>query len=430
MAFDDQEQNQDDAVAAPWQRKLGYTGETDEQQATSEQSYGRNPEMEKAFREMMAQYRTMPGPNGEYYQRVYPQAKAEPSTGQESNESMFRQILKKARTGDFSPGSRLMEMRDPNAVGSGSGYWPYQHGIFSTFYPGGEEAMLGPKNDNRDARAFPLADSNLQRSTSSYSFAGLPVRPSGSVEPGDQVSNLNSGFESTIQREHPGSSQAWQIPRVPGNREPADWATHEEIEMPTWEAPRPTDEEDADRVKQPPTTAGPAESDQIAWNAFMQDLDSKKVGDYTLRELANVLTNESRDLSFIGPSVSLFDNDLDQAKYVQAHAIINNALRTLPNKMANRTVTEAAAASRGHERDIAIMRQAYFDRMTRGADPAQGRTYFGNSADLILKSSPIGNSRHTVFARFGPFALGSQKPRYIYIYNDAIPRTKPKKGKY
>ena len=178
------------------------------------------------------------------------------------------------------------------------------------------------------------------------------------------------------------------------------------------------------------TGAGPVKSNPLAWNAFMQGLDNQKVGGFTVGELANVLTNESRDLSFTGPSVSLFDNDLDQAKYVQAHAIINNALRKIPNKMANRTVTSAAAASRGHDRDVAIMRQAYFDRMTRGVDPAQGRTYFGNSADLILKSSPIGNSRHTVFARFGPFVLGSQKPQYIYIYNDPIERKPVKKGKH
>lgn len=172
------------------------------------------------------------------------------------------------------------------------------------------------------------------------------------------------------------------------------------------------------------TGAGPVESNPVAWQAFMRDLDRKQVGNFTVGELANVLTNESRDLSFIGPTVSLFDNDLDNAKYVQAHAIINNALRKAPNAMANRAVTTGAATSRGRDRDVAIMRRAYFDGMTKGVDPAQGRTYFGNSADLILKSSPIGNSRHTVFARFGPFALGSQKPRYIYIYNDPLPQKK------
>ena len=177
------------------------------------------------------------------------------------------------------------------------------------------------------------------------------------------------------------------------------------------------------------TGAGPVESNPLAWNAFMQGLDNQRVGGYTVGELANVLTNESRDLSFIGPSVSLFDNDLDQAKYVQAHAIINNALRKVPNAMANRTVTRAAAASRGHDRDVAIMRQAYFDRMTRGADPAQGRTYFGNSAD-VLKSRPIGNLRQTPFVRFGPFVLGSQSPRHIYIFNDPIEKKPVKKGKH
>lgn len=141
----------------------------------------------------------------------------------------------------------------------------------------------------------------------------------------------------------------------------------------------------------------------------MEGLDSHKVGSYTVGELANVLTNESRDLSFAGPSVSIFDNDLDRAKYVQAHAILNNAMLTKSNAMANRTVSKAAATSPGHARDIAIMRQAYFDRMSQGADPAQGRTYFGNSAEL-LRSRPIGNARQTTFAQFGPFRLGSNTP--------------------
>lgn len=153
----------------------------------------------------------------------------------------------------------------------------------------------------------------------------------------------------------------------------------------------------------------------------------KKVGKYTVRELANVLTNESRDLSSIGPSVSLFDNDLDQAKYAQAHAILNNALRADPNDMAPATISTKAAASAAHQRDVAIMRQAYFDRMMRDTDPAQGRTYFGNSAEL-LRTRPIGKSRQEVFARFGPFQLGHHESRYIYIYNDPLPIKVKKKG--
>jgi hypothetical protein len=180
-------------------------------------------------------------------------------------------------------------------------------------------------------------------------------------------------------------------------------------------------------LEHPQTSAGSIESNPVAWNAMMESLDSMRVGEFTVGELANVLTNESRDL---GPNATIFDNDLDRAKYVQAHAIINNALRRHPNPMANRTITAAAVASPGRDRDVEIMRNAYYDRMTKGSDPAEGRTYFGNSADLILKDSPIGNSRHTVFARFGPFTLGSQEPRYIYIYNDPIPRENPKKAKH
>jgi hypothetical protein len=219
-------------------------------------------------------------------------------------------------------------------------------------------------------------------------------------------SGSNHGVQSMESRDNSGRDSVAALPvadKVPGDAARAEGGTAQDLQ----------------EVKPAQTGAGPIESNPAAWNAFMQGLDSHKVGDYTVGELANVLTNESRDLSFVGPSMSLFDNDLDHAKYVQAHAIINNAMQKDPNSMANRTVTEAAAASPGHERDVAIMRQAYLDRMTRNADPAQGRTYFGNSAQ-VLKSRPIGNSRQTPFARFGPFALGSQPPKYIYIYNDPI----------
>lgn len=168
--------------------------------------------------------------------------------------------------------------------------------------------------------------------------------------------------------------------------------------------------------KLPQIGPGPAQSDPLAWNAFMQGLDSHKVGDYTVGGLANVLTNESRDLG-VGPGSSVLDKDLEDAKYVQAHAIINNAMLEDPHDMAGPTVTNAAATSAGHPRDIAIMRQAYFDRMTKGADPAEGRTYFGNSA-ATLRWRRIGRSRQSPFKRFGPFALGSQPRKYIYIFND------------
>ena len=72
--------------------------------------------------------------------------------------------------------------------------------------------------------------------------------------------------------------------------------------------------QDEAQLKPPRTSAGPAESDPTAWEAFMESLDSQKVGNYTVGGLANVLTNESRDLSFVGPSTSISDNDLDRAK--------------------------------------------------------------------------------------------------------------------
>src|SRR5215468_4805318 len=248
--------------------------------------------------------------------------------------------------------------------------------------------------------------------------------PGGTVgQPADPAHLNQDGWFPTLNQLRPHSPKPRLVTGQAANQQP------QRSQRPAVRSTPPAQADDATRLGHIRTGAGPVESNPLAWNAFMQGLDNQKVGGFTVGELANVLTNESRDLSFIGPSVSLFDNDLDQAKYVQAHAIINNALRKIPNGMANRTVTRAAAASRGHDRDVAIMRQAYFDRMTRGADPAQGRTYFGNSAE-VLNSRPIGNSRQTPFVRFGPFVLGSQSPQYIYVFNDPIKKQPVKKGKH
>src|SRR5215472_5859672 len=43
-----------------------------------------------------------------------------------------------------------------------------------------------------------------------------------------------------------------------------------------------------------PRGAGPIASDPTAMNAFLAGLDDHKVGEYTVAQLANVFTNESR----------------------------------------------------------------------------------------------------------------------------------------
>ena len=167
-------------------------------------------------------------------------------------------------------------------------------------------------------------------------------------------------------------------------------------------------------------SAGPLSSDPKAMNSFLAGLDSMRAGDFTVGQLSNVLTNESRDLAFIGP-VEPGHDPLASAKLVQANAILNNVLQAHPNDMASATISKPAAKSPGHQQDQQIMRQAYYDRMTGKPDPAGGRRFFGNSRQE-LHSRPIGNSRQTVFQSFGPFVFGHHPPQFIYIYNDPLPR--------
>jgi RHS repeat-associated protein len=167
-------------------------------------------------------------------------------------------------------------------------------------------------------------------------------------------------------------------------------------------------------------SAGPMASDDAATASFMRGLDTMRVGGYTVGQLSNVLTNESRDLNFVGPSQPGQD-PLAQAKYAEANAILNNAMKAHPNDMAPATISRTAANSSGHQQDQQIMRQAFYDRMTGMPDTLGGRTYFGNSQQE-LHSRPIGNSRQTVFEAFGPFFFKNHQPQFIYIYNDPIPR--------
>jgi len=127
---------------------------------------------------------------------------------------------------------------------------------------------------------------------------------------------------------------------------------------------------------------------------------------------ANVLTNESRDLSGGAPG------ELESAKYTEANAIINNQLAMHHNEEASDILSAGSAASIGRSDDVQIMRQAYLDRLAGLPDPAQGRTYFGNSASDLASRRVGREGRQTVFLQFGPFDHGSGPKQYIYIFND------------
>jgi len=144
---------------------------------------------------------------------------------------------------------------------------------------------------------------------------------------------------------------------------------------------------------------GPRGLEGEARDQFFRGLDGQRVGNFTVGELSNVLTNESRDLSGGKPGV------LDEAKRHEANAILDNARLRHPNSMASRTLSSGAAHSQGRDQDMRIMRQVYYDRMTGEDDPVEGRTFFGNSAQ-DLGSRPIGDSRQSVYDAWGPFKHG------------------------
>lgn len=132
-----------------------------------------------------------------------------------------------------------------------------------------------------------------------------------------------------------------------------------------------------------------------------------RVGNNTVGGLTKTLHNESNGLTGGVPG------ELTRGKTAEAHAIINNAQLHRPHRMSSSTVGTPSPD------DQQIMREAYYDRLMDGSDTAQGRTYFGNSAEN-LSSRPIDNSRQTVYSQYGPYTWGKNAPRYIYLYNDPI----------
>jgi hypothetical protein len=146
-----------------------------------------------------------------------------------------------------------------------------------------------------------------------------------------------------------------------------------------------------------------------------QQNPNQAVGNTTEGSLAKVLTNEDGSLSTPkgGDPQQLVDG-----KTTLANAIYNNANLAHPEKVA--PDTGAASAQ-----DSQIMQGVVTSRTNGGADPAQGRVYYGTSHTPKLTSRSAGNGlkgaagRETVFAKFGPFKDSiSSRQTYIYIYNN------------
>lgn len=157
-------------------------------------------------------------------------------------------------------------------------------------------------------------------------------------------------------------------------------------------------------------------ADAAKQQAAVNQPAQKQVGNTSVGSLAKVLTNEVGSLSTLKGSDS---SELEKGKTALANALINNAERAHPNKVAPATGTASG-------QDEKIMEKAYTNRANGVADPVQGRTYYGTShyPDLISRSAgnglPGAAGRETVFARFGPFhdSQTPHTPTYIYIYND------------
>jgi RHS repeat-associated protein len=142
---------------------------------------------------------------------------------------------------------------------------------------------------------------------------------------------------------------------------------------------------------------------------------SQAVGNTTVGALEKTMTNEVGSLS----TPKKGDPDvLVDAKTALANALINNANLNKPNQVAPATGTAST-------QDAQIMRGAATDRAKGGADPVEGRTYFGTTHDPNLQSRSAGNKlkgeagRETVYEKFGPFKDStSRRPTWIVIYNN------------
>ena len=145
--------------------------------------------------------------------------------------------------------------------------------------------------------------------------------------------------------------------------------------------------------------------------AQQQSPNNEAVGNTTVGDLSKVLTNEIGSLS---TPKGGDPKELQNGSDALANALINNANKKRPNEVAPDTGTASTPLAKA-------MQDAYTNRANGGADPVQGRTFYGTShiPPSRLHSRPIGSGRQSVFQSFGPFKDSTSRlPTYIYIYND------------
>lgn len=145
--------------------------------------------------------------------------------------------------------------------------------------------------------------------------------------------------------------------------------------------------------------------------------DDMKINELTVRQMANIVANENHDVT---PGSSS-PEDLQNARIVQAHAVINadrkyglnrdQHTRTAPNE-----VTPELENSPQYQQALSAARAA-FQQQLSGYDPSGGRMYFDNRFNEYLGPRKIGTGSQDVYHRFGPFQHGSQRVYTVLFEN-------------
>ena len=156
--------------------------------------------------------------------------------------------------------------------------------------------------------------------------------------------------------------------------------------------------------------------------------DDMKANQLTVRQVANIVANEDRDVT---PGTSSAA-DLRESKLWKAHAIINadqtygdlrdKRVHTAPNE-----VTPELENSLQYRQALDSARQAFQEQLS-GKDPTGGRMWFNNrpTASTALRNlNPKDPSapRVGVFKVFGPFQKGHQN-----VYTDINENQNPMPG--
>jgi hypothetical protein len=146
--------------------------------------------------------------------------------------------------------------------------------------------------------------------------------------------------------------------------------------------------------------------------------DRMKINDLTVRQVANILANENRDV-LPGKSAP---GQLPQAKVAQAHAIINadrayGAQRAQKAQTADKEVNPALENSRQYQEALTVARTAFQEQLS-DKDPVGGRMYFNNRPTASTNARQLGKEKVSVFGKpFGPFQRGGETV-YTDIYEN------------